>query len=236
MPCFQFSGVCTQEGVAESSPSLFDMCCRIQARGSPPWVGSWERVPESEYCHPVPLILRAPHLVMGVEAPATSARLCWGPVAPPAPYGRPSGAPCCGHRCVMDDGWGEVRDRATFYLNVLEQKQKALNAGHILNGESSLAPTTLAPSWAAGLPGGVPSAGLPRQLQGVTVISGGARTPRAEQPRELSAASPTNLPSTPRCVQAPVPCPFAPQQCCRGGCPCGRARGSLAGFLRVLQP
>uniref|UniRef100_A0A8C6A8C5 Coatomer subunit gamma n=1 Tax=Marmota marmota marmota TaxID=9994 RepID=A0A8C6A8C5_MARMA len=41
-------------------------------------------------------------------------------------------------RCVMDDD-NEVRDRATFYLNVLEQKQKALNAGYILNGESSLA-------------------------------------------------------------------------------------------------
>ncbi|XP_077849734.1 coatomer subunit gamma-1 isoform X1 [Macaca mulatta] len=38
-------------------------------------------------------------------------------------------------RCVMDDD-NEVRDRATFYLNVLEQKQKALNAGYILNGES----------------------------------------------------------------------------------------------------
>uniref|UniRef100_A0A2K5KKG8 Coatomer subunit gamma n=1 Tax=Cercocebus atys TaxID=9531 RepID=A0A2K5KKG8_CERAT len=36
-------------------------------------------------------------------------------------------------RCVMDDG-NEVRDRATFYLNVLEQKQKALNAGYMLNG------------------------------------------------------------------------------------------------------
>uniref|UniRef100_A0A8D0LSL1 Coatomer subunit gamma n=1 Tax=Sus scrofa TaxID=9823 RepID=A0A8D0LSL1_PIG len=35
-------------------------------------------------------------------------------------------------RCVMDDD-NEVRDRATFYLNVLEQKQKALNAGYILN-------------------------------------------------------------------------------------------------------
>lgn len=38
----------------------------------------------------------------------------------------------------MDDD-NEVRDRATFYLNVLEQKQKALNAGYILNGKSSLA-------------------------------------------------------------------------------------------------
>ncbi|XP_078517903.1 coatomer subunit gamma-1 isoform X3 [Lissotriton helveticus] len=36
-------------------------------------------------------------------------------------------------RCVMDDD-NEVRDRATFYLSVLEQKQKVLNAGYILNG------------------------------------------------------------------------------------------------------
>lgn len=35
----------------------------------------------------------------------------------------------------MDDD-NEVRDRATFYLNVLEQKQKALNAGYILNGKT----------------------------------------------------------------------------------------------------
>lgn len=35
----------------------------------------------------------------------------------------------------MDDD-NEVRDRATFYLNVLEQKQKALNAGYILNGNA----------------------------------------------------------------------------------------------------
>eukprot|EP00069_Balaena_mysticetus_P016954 bmy_09950T0 len=35
-------------------------------------------------------------------------------------------------RCVMDDD-NEVRDRATFYLSVLAQKQKALNAGYILN-------------------------------------------------------------------------------------------------------
>ena len=43
----------------------------------------------------------------------------------------------------MDDD-NEVRDRATFYLNVLEQKQKALNAGYILNGEPSLPATALA--------------------------------------------------------------------------------------------
>ncbi|KAJ6668344.1 hypothetical protein lerEdw1_015721 [Lerista edwardsae] len=36
-------------------------------------------------------------------------------------------------RCVMDDD-NEVRDRATFYLSILEQKQKALSAAYILNG------------------------------------------------------------------------------------------------------
>ncbi|XP_066452260.1 coatomer subunit gamma-1 [Eleutherodactylus coqui] len=36
-------------------------------------------------------------------------------------------------RCVMDDD-NEVRDRATFYLNILEQRQKALNSSYILNG------------------------------------------------------------------------------------------------------
>jgi hypothetical protein len=35
----------------------------------------------------------------------------------------------------MDD---EVRDRATFYLNILEQHQKALNSAFILNSESPL--------------------------------------------------------------------------------------------------
>ncbi|KAK1337659.1 hypothetical protein QTO34_002292 [Cnephaeus nilssonii] len=56
-------------------------------------------------------------------------------------------------RCVMDDD-NEVRDRATFYLNVLEQKQKALNASYILNGltvsipglERALQQYTLEPS------------------------------------------------------------------------------------------
>ncbi|XP_064218214.1 coatomer subunit gamma-1-like [Aotus nancymaae] len=60
---------------------------------------------------------------------------------------------CPGCRCVMDDD-NEVRDRATFYLNVLEQKQKALNAGYILNGltvsipglERALQQYTLEPS------------------------------------------------------------------------------------------
>lgn len=45
-------------------------------------------------------------------------------------------------RCVMDDD-NEVRDRATFYLNVLEQKQKALNAGYILNGNTRSPQTSL---------------------------------------------------------------------------------------------
>ncbi|XP_069592423.1 coatomer subunit gamma-1 isoform X1 [Ranitomeya imitator] len=36
-------------------------------------------------------------------------------------------------RCVMDDD-NEVRDRATFYLNILEQRQKVLNSSYILNG------------------------------------------------------------------------------------------------------
>lgn len=42
----------------------------------------------------------------------------------------------------MDDD-NEVRDRATFYLNVLEQKQKALNAGYILNGNTRSPQTSL---------------------------------------------------------------------------------------------
>lgn len=37
-------------------------------------------------------------------------------------------------RCMMDSD-DEVRDRATFYMNVLQQKQKALNAAYIFNGE-----------------------------------------------------------------------------------------------------
>uniref|UniRef100_A0A8B9ZFP8 Coatomer subunit gamma n=1 Tax=Anas platyrhynchos TaxID=8839 RepID=A0A8B9ZFP8_ANAPL len=51
-------------------------------------------------------------------------------------------------RCVMDDD-NEVRDRATFYLNVLEQKQKALNAGltvSIPGLERALHQYTLEPS------------------------------------------------------------------------------------------
>uniref|UniRef100_A0A8C4I7L5 Coatomer subunit gamma n=1 Tax=Dicentrarchus labrax TaxID=13489 RepID=A0A8C4I7L5_DICLA len=40
-------------------------------------------------------------------------------------------------RCMMDSD-DEVRDRATFYMNVLQQKQKALNAAYIFNGKDSL--------------------------------------------------------------------------------------------------
>lgn len=39
-------------------------------------------------------------------------------------------------RCMMDSD-DEVRDRATFYMNVLQQKQKALNAAYIFNGRTS---------------------------------------------------------------------------------------------------
>ena len=36
-------------------------------------------------------------------------------------------------RCLLDDD-DEVRDRATFYLTVLQEQQKALNSAYILNG------------------------------------------------------------------------------------------------------
>ena len=41
-------------------------------------------------------------------------------------------------RCVVRsqfDSDDEVRDRATFYLNVLNEQQKALNLTYIINGE-----------------------------------------------------------------------------------------------------
>lgn len=38
------------------------------------------------------------------------------------------------NRCMMDTD-DEVRDRATFYLNVLQQRQMALNATYIFNGQ-----------------------------------------------------------------------------------------------------
>ncbi|NXR34169.1 COPG2 protein, partial [Zosterops hypoxanthus] len=56
-------------------------------------------------------------------------------------------------RCMMDSD-DEVRDRATFYLNVLQQRQLALNAAYIFNGltvsvpgmEKALQQYTLEPS------------------------------------------------------------------------------------------
>ncbi|NXI86379.1 COPG2 protein, partial [Rhipidura dahli] len=56
-------------------------------------------------------------------------------------------------RCMMDSD-DEVRDRATFYLNVLQQRQLALNAAYIFNGltvsvpgmEKALHQYTLEPS------------------------------------------------------------------------------------------
>lgn len=41
---------------------------------------------------------------------------------------------CPPDRCMMDTD-DEVRDRATFYLNVLQQRQMALNATYIFNGQ-----------------------------------------------------------------------------------------------------
>lgn len=37
-------------------------------------------------------------------------------------------------RCLLDSD-DEVRDRATFYVSVLKQKQKSLNLAYILNGK-----------------------------------------------------------------------------------------------------
>nr|KAF6422005.1 COPI coat complex subunit gamma 1 [Rousettus aegyptiacus] len=88
-------------------------------------------------------------------------------------------------RCVMDDD-NEVRDRATFYLNVLEQKQKALNAGYILNGltvsipglERALQQYTLEPSE------------KPFDLKSVPL----ATTPMAEQRTESTPIPATKQP------------------------------------------
>lgn len=38
------------------------------------------------------------------------------------------------------DSDDEVRDRATFYMNILQQKQKALNAAYIFNGKKKKTP------------------------------------------------------------------------------------------------
>lgn len=45
-----------------------------------------------------------------------------------------SPVPLSPNRCMMDSD-DEVRDRATFYLNVLQQRQLALNAAYIFNGQ-----------------------------------------------------------------------------------------------------
>jgi coatomer protein complex subunit gamma len=37
-------------------------------------------------------------------------------------------------RCELDSD-DEVRDRATFYVRVLRERQKALNSAYILNGK-----------------------------------------------------------------------------------------------------
>lgn len=38
-------------------------------------------------------------------------------------------------RCLLDTD-DEVRDRATFYVNILKEKEKALSSGYILNGRN----------------------------------------------------------------------------------------------------
>lgn len=40
-------------------------------------------------------------------------------------------------RCLLDTD-DEVRDRATLYVQILHQKQKALNSAYILNGKPAL--------------------------------------------------------------------------------------------------
>lgn len=40
-------------------------------------------------------------------------------------------------RCLLDTD-DEVRDRATFYVDVLRQRQKSLNSAYILNGMLSI--------------------------------------------------------------------------------------------------
>lgn len=130
----------------------------------------------------------------------------------------------------MDDD-NEVRDRATFYLNVLEQKQKALNAGYILNGESSPPchrPSPLPelrPSRAGRPPLDSPGncrASLSSQKTGARV--------GAAQRADLHVPSPPTL-------SKPLPAPVcSSQQSCRGGCPEKWGFGGRGGFPRVLQP
>ncbi|XP_072798067.1 coatomer subunit gamma-1 isoform X2 [Vicugna pacos] len=94
-------------------------------------------------------------------------------------------------RCVMDDD-NEVRDRATFYLNVLEQKQKALNAGYILNGltvsipglERALQQYTLEPSE------------KPFDLKSVPLATAPTAEPRAESTPITAAKQPEKVAAT----------------------------------------
>uniref|UniRef100_A0A3P8VIX9 Coatomer subunit gamma n=1 Tax=Cynoglossus semilaevis TaxID=244447 RepID=A0A3P8VIX9_CYNSE len=88
-------------------------------------------------------------------------------------------------RCMMDSD-DEVRDRATFYMNVLQQKQKALNAAYIFNGlsvsvpglEKSLHQYTLEPSE------------RPFDLKSVPLAS----APITEQKTELAPVASSKIP------------------------------------------
>uniref|UniRef100_A0A8C6K8N0 Coatomer subunit gamma n=1 Tax=Nothobranchius furzeri TaxID=105023 RepID=A0A8C6K8N0_NOTFU len=88
-------------------------------------------------------------------------------------------------RCMMDSD-DEVRDRATFYMNVLQQKQKALNAAYIFNGlsvsipglEKSLHQYTLEPSE------------KPFDMKSVPL----ATTPITEQKTEIAPVATSKLP------------------------------------------
>uniref|UniRef100_A0A3B3H4K7 Coatomer subunit gamma n=1 Tax=Oryzias latipes TaxID=8090 RepID=A0A3B3H4K7_ORYLA len=88
-------------------------------------------------------------------------------------------------RCMMDSD-DEVRDRATFYMNVLQQKQKALNAAYIFNGlsvsipglEKSLHQYTLEPTE------------KPFDMKSVPL----ATTPITEQKTEIAPVATSKLP------------------------------------------
>uniref|UniRef100_A0A8K9XBL0 Coatomer subunit gamma n=2 Tax=Oncorhynchus TaxID=8016 RepID=A0A8K9XBL0_ONCMY len=91
-------------------------------------------------------------------------------------------------RCMMDSD-DEVRDRATFYMNVLQQKQKALNAAYIFNGlsvsvpglEKSLHQYTLEPTE------------KPFDMKSVPL----ANTPITEQKTEFAPVATSKLPEKP---------------------------------------
>uniref|UniRef100_A0A8C7Y6C5 Coatomer subunit gamma n=1 Tax=Oryzias sinensis TaxID=183150 RepID=A0A8C7Y6C5_9TELE len=88
-------------------------------------------------------------------------------------------------RCMMDSD-DEVRDRATFYMNVLQQKQKALNAAYIFNGlsvsipglEKSLHQYTLEPTE------------KPFDMKSVPLVT----TPITEQKTEIAPVATSKLP------------------------------------------